>query len=360
MAGNARSTPPAEHPRRTGVSDRDCYKILGVPRSATDDEIKTAYRRLAMRLHPDRNDGDSQAEDKFKRVKNAYETLSNRSARARHDAGGEPRRESDNRFFDDMFEDVWKDLKGDKNTEGHPAKQKLVANISITLNEAVLGSARTIKAYWIRTCEPCSGTGRRREPGDEECEKCAGTGKRRYKQGMFSIEHLCEECAGAGSRYAKICKECSGEGNTRATRTLRIEVPAGTHDGTQLRMVDQVGTNATGAQVSVNVTVLPHEVFTRKGSDLLREVKITMPEAMLGGEIKVRTLERTVKVKVPQGTQNAVNLKLTGMGVNTGNEETPGDMICTIKIVTPNQLDDEQRKIVEQLAQTMRNNEKPR
>ncbi len=353
------------------TTKRDYYEVLGVSRGATDDDIKKAFRRQALKYHPDRN-READASERFKEVTEAYQVLSDADRRSLYDRFGHAAFERGagasgfdfNNFSGFNIEDIFESFFGAAGTRG--ARQRvqrghdLRYDLRITLEEAVFGAEKEISLEKQVTCTRCTGNGM--EPGSQPtpCARCGGTGEiRRVQQsifGQFVNVTLCDRCNGEGSVIADPCKECQGRGAVRARQTLRVAVPAGTDDGMQLRLSGEGEPAPRGGlagHLYVVLHVQPHRYFKRQGNDLILEVPINVSQAALGAEFKVPTLDgKEMPIKVPAGTQSGRIIRLRGEGVPHLRQHGRGDIQVHLRVKIPSELTDEQKKLFRQLAET--------
>ncbi len=349
------------------MSKQDYYEALGVARNASDAEIKKAYRRMAMKYHPDRNPGDASAEEHFKAAKEAYEVLSDPQKRAAYDqfghagvdpaaagggfnGGGSP--------FSDIFEDVFGDIFGGR--AGRSARHRgadLRYDLDLSLEEAVHGTTVKIRIPSSKTCDDCDGSGARKGTSSKTCPTCGGQGQVRMQQGFFSIQQACPRCQGRGKIIAEACRTCHGNGRVEDIKTLSVKVPPGVDSGDRIRLSGEGEAGEQGGPAGdlyVQVRIKPHPIFTRDGRDLYCEVPISFATAALGGELEVPTLEGRVKLKVPEGTQTGRVFRLRGKGVRTVHDSRSGDLLCTVVVETPVHLNDEQRELLQSFDDSLR------
>lgn len=353
---------------------RDYYEVLGVDRSATTEEIRKAYRKLAFELHPDRNPSPDAAE-RFKEVKEAYEVLSDAEKRAVYDRyghvdgsgtppGGFPG------FGGFGFEDIFETFFGATSTGRRQRIQRgadLRVDIRISFEEAVFGVEKEIAIEKHVECARCGGRGL--EPGTEpvRCTRCNGTGEiRRAHQsvfGQFVNVSLCDRCQGEGQVISDPCRECRGQGRVRATRTLRVTIPAGVDDGTQIRLSGE-GEPAPRGGVPGNLYVVvhvePHRFLRRQGDDLLLELPINVAQAALGDDVEIPTLDGPRSVHIPAGTQDGRVIRLRGLGVPHLREPGRGDLLVRLRVMVPTELTKEQRELFKKLAATFEKGNTPR
>ncbi len=352
------------------MSKRDYYEVLGVTRTATEVELKSAYRKLAMKCHPDRNPGDKAAEDQFKEAAEAYGVLADAEKRSLYDrfghkgvssaAGGGPGFDPSvfNEFGD--FADVlgnmfgFGDLFGGGRRRGGPQRgADLRYDLEISFEESATGSETSVQIPRQETCEACTGTGAAPGSTPTACGMCRGQGQVRRQQGFFTIATTCPQCRGAGKTISKPCPTCEGAGRVTKERKITVKIPAGIATGQQLRLQGEgeggVGGGPPG-HLYVVVHVQEHEFFRRDGVNLFCEVPVNFTTVALGGEIQVPTLDGSENVKVPEGTQTGTTLRLRGKGMPDVNGRGRGDLFATVQVQTPRKLTREQRHLMEQLA----------
>ncbi len=350
------------------MAKRDYYEVLGVSRSATADEIKKAYRRLAMKHHPDRNTGDESAEAKFKEAKEAYEVLSDADKRAAYDrfghdavrgaaggAGGGFGPEG----FSDIFGDVFGDIFGGGRQRGSQVFRgaDLGYELRLDLEKAVSGDSVTIDVPTQVSCDTCDGSGARKGTEPVKCQTCGGVGQVRMQQGFFSIQQTCPACKGAGTTIADPCESCHGRGRVRKTKTLSVKVPAGVDDGDRIRLSGEGEAGRNGGppgDLYVEIRIKPHKLFERDGADLSCDVPISIATATLGGEVELPTLEGHVSLKIPAGTQSGKVFRLRGKGVTTVRDHRKGDLFARVNVETPVHLTAEQRELLEKFEDSLR------
>ena len=351
------------------MSKSDYYELLGVAKNASEAEIKKAYRRVAMKLHPDRNPDDKAAEEKFKEAKEAYEILSDSQKRAAYDqfghagvdpsygAGrGQPGAGSGN--FSDIFGDVFGDIFGGGRQQGRQAYRgaDLRYNLSLSLEEVVRGTTVKIKVPTLVGCNTCSGSGARKGSTPEQCTTCGGIGQVRMQQGFFSVQQTCPNCRGEGSTISDPCPDCRGKGRNEEHKTLSVKVPAGVDNGDRIRLSGEGEAGEKGGPAGdlyVQIRVKEHPIFTRDESDLFCEVPISFVTAVLGGELAVPTLDGRVMLKIPGETQSGRSFRLRGKGVKPVRGGAVGDLICRVVIETPVKLKDEQKQILRDFEVSM-------
>ena len=347
------------------MSKRDYYEVLGVSRSADDGEIKSAYRKLALQHHPDRNPGDKNAEEHFKEAAEAYAILADADKRHRYDqfghagvTGASGRPDLDPSIFTD-FGDIFGfgDLFGGRRRRGGPARgADLRYDLSIPFSEASAGAETTLQIPRLELCDRCDGT--KSEPGSrsQTCPQCQGHGQVRYQQGFLTVARTCGQCRGTGTVLTNPCTQCRGQGRVEQTRTLTVKIPAGIATGQRLRIQGEgehgVGGGPTG-DLYVVIAVEDHPFFQRDGDDLWCEVLVTFPTLALGGTIKVPTLDDHQALNIPKGTQPESKFKLRGKGMPRLSDRGHGDLYVSVQVEVPAKLSPEQEELVEKLDQTM-------
>ncbi len=349
------------------MSKRDYYEVLGVSKGSDEKEIKKAYRRVAMKYHPDRNPDDADAEDKFKEASEAYEILSDSEKRAAYDqfghAGVDPQMGGGGGFsgnFSDIFGDVFGDIfgggGGGRQRGGPQRGSDLRYTLEISLEDAVKGTTVKIKVPTLQTCEPCDGSGAKPGSSPSTCGTCGGAGQVRMQQGFFQVQQTCPACRGKGRVISDPCTSCRGAGRIEETKTLSVKVPAGVDTGDRIRLSGEGEAGPEGGppgDLYVQMSVKSHPIFERDGKHLYCEVPITVPDAALGGELEVPTLDGRVKLKIPAGTQTGKLFRLRGKGVKPVRGGTEGDLMCRVEIETPVNLSKRQKELMEELQETM-------
>jgi molecular chaperone DnaJ len=349
------------------MAKRDYYEVLGVSRTASADEIKKAYRRLAMKHHPDRNKDDETAEAKFKEAKQAYEVLSDADKRATYDRFGHDAVSGgpggmggySAEGFGDIFGDVFGDIFGGGRQRGSQVFRgaDLGYELRLDLEKAVSGDSVTIDVPTQVTCDSCSGSGAKKGSDPVKCSTCGGAGQVRMQQGFFSIQQTCPNCKGAGTTISDPCSACHGRGRVHKTKTLSVKVPAGVDNGDRIRLSGEGEAGRNGGppgDLYVEIRVKPHKIFTRDGSNLACEVPISVATAALGGEVELPTLDGNVALKVPAGTQSGKVLRLRGNGVATVRDPRIGDLFAKVAVETPVNLTAEQRDLLSQFEESIR------
>jgi molecular chaperone DnaJ len=343
------------------MGKRDYYEILGISRSATEAEIKRAYRTMAVKFHPDKNPDDPHAEEKFKECAEAYAVLSDGQKRAAYDRFGHQAAAAGG--FDPgftNFEDIF-DLFGFGDMFGSRASRRstihrgadLRYDLEITLEDAATGKDEKLRIPRLETCDACKGSGAEEGTTPENCISCGGSGQTRYQQGFFSVMRTCPNCAGKGQIIRNPCKECRGQGRIEKEKSLEIKIPAGVETGSRLRVTGEGEAGVNGGppgDLFVVLHVKEHEIFERQGANLYSAVPITFAQAALGAEIKVRTLDGEEELKVPAGTQTGTVFRIKSQGMPALGGRGKGDLFVAVTLITPKTLTKEQRKLLEQLA----------
>ncbi len=349
------------------MSKRDYYDVLGVTKNASEAEIKKAYRRLAMKYHPDRNTGDkgAAAEKNFKAVKEAYEILSDAQKRSAYDqfghAGVDPSMgpgHAGSGDFSDIFGEVFGDIFGGGRGGGSKVNRgdDLGYNLELSLEDAVAGKTVKIKVPTKVTCKTCGGSGAKPGSQPTTCGTCGGTGQVRMQQGFFSVQQTCPSCHGKGFTINDPCKACHGRGWVQETKTLSVKVPPGVDTGDRIRLAGEGEAGANGGSpgdLYVQVSVKPHPIFTREDSHLYCEMPICFTTAALGGETEVPTLGGQIKLKIPEGTQTGKMFRIRGKGVRPVRGGPQGDLLCKVVVETPVKLTAKQRRLIEDLDQLL-------
>jgi molecular chaperone DnaJ len=355
------------------VSKRDYYEILGVTRSATEIEIKSAYRKLAMKHHPDRNPGDKAAEEKFKEAAEAYAVIADSEKRALYDRFGHAGVASaagagggfDPTVFTG-FEDIlgglgdifgFGDIFGGGRRRGGPQRgADLRYDLEITFEEAARGTETSIQIPRQENCETCHGSGAAPGSVPQTCSQCRGQGQVRFQQGFFTVARTCPQCRGAGKMITKPCATCHGAGRITREKKLTVKIPAGIATGQQLRLQGEGESGMLGGPAGhlyVVVQVQEHDFFRRDGINLFCEVPVNFTTVALGGEVQVPTLDGAESVKVPEGTQTGTTLRLRGKGMPDVNGRGRGDLFATVQVQTPRKLTKDQRRLIEELAKAL-------
>lgn len=349
------------------MSKRDYYEVLGVARNASEADLKKAFRRLAMKYHPDRNTADSGAEAKFKEAKLAYDVLSDPKKRSAYDQFGHAGVESgpsgpgDFGFggagsFQDIFGDVFGDIFGGRGGRRSGRGSDLRYDLSLTLEEAVAGKDVKIRIPILVDCQFCGGTGAKPGTKPKTCPTCHGNGQVRMQQGFFSIQQTCPQCRGAGQIVEEPCPHCRGRGRLQEEKTLSVKVPPGVDTGDRIRLAGEGERGEHGGapgDLYVQVQVKEHPIFTREDSHLYCEVPIGFVIAALGGEMEVPTLDGKVSLKIPPGTQTGKMFRIRGKGVKPVRGGVVGDLICRVVVETPVNLTERQKELLGEFDRCM-------
>ncbi len=341
------------------MSKRDFYEVLGVAKDASAEDIKKAYRKLAMKHHPDRNPDDKSAEEKFKEVQAAYEILSDEQKRAAYDrlghAGVDPSMGAGGGAgpsFNDIFGDVFGDIFGGGGGRARSAAQRgadLRYTLEIELEDAVRGSKVQIKVPKLEACGTCAGSGAKKGSTPVVCTTCKGHGQVRMQQGFFTLQQTCPACRGTGKTIKDPCPDCRGQGRVQKSKTLSVTIPAGVDSGDRIRLAGEGEAGPMGGppgDLYVQVSVNAHEFFTREGNDLLCEVPISFVDAALGGELEVPTMDGRVKLKIPAESQTGKLFRVRGKGVPNVRGAGQGDLICRVVVETPVSLNGKQKELL--------------
>jgi len=349
------------------MAKRDYYEILGVPKNASEEEIKKAYRKLAMKHHPDRNQGDSAAvaEAKFKEAKEAYEMLSDGQKRAAYDQYGHAGVDPNMRGhggpgaegfggFAEAFGDIFGDMFGQRGRGGRQVYRgaDLSYAMEITLEDAARGKDAQIRIPTWESCTVCSGTGAKPGTQAKTCHTCSGSGSVQMRQGFFSVQQTCPQCRGSGKIIPEPCHACHGQGKVKKQKTLEVKIPAGIDDGMRIRSTGngEPGTNGGPAgDLYIEIRLQKHDIFERDGDDIHCSVPISFVTATLGGEIDVPTLSGKVSIDIPEGTQTGKQFRLRGKGIKGVRASYPGDLYCHVNVETPIKLTEHQRKLLREL-----------
>lgn len=351
------------------MAKKDYYEVLGLKKGASENDIKRAYKRLASKHHPDKNQGSKEAEEKFKEINEAYEVLGDDQKRAAYDQYGHAVFEQGGGAggfgggfggadFGDMFGDIFGDIFGG----GGRGRQRVVRgedlryDLEITLEEAVQGTTKDIQINTLAHCDSCGGSGAEKGSKVETCPHCHGSGRIRRQQGFFVSESICPTCHGSGKKIEKTCRSCHGEGRVHKKENLSVKIPAGVDTGNQLRLAGKGAAGENGAPAGdlyVVIHVREHNIFERDGNNLYCEVPISFTTAALGGEIEVPTLDGRVKLKIPAETQTGKLFRMRGKGVASTRSGYAGDLICRIVVETPVNLTSEQKELLQKLEESL-------
>ena len=355
------------------MAKKDYYDTLGVPKNASDEDIKKAYRKLAMKHHPDRNQGDSAkaAEEKFKEAKEAYEMLSDDQKRAAYDQYGHAGVDPNMRGaaggegfggFAEAFGDIFGGVFGEQQRRSQAGRQvfrggDLSYAMEVTLEEAAAGKEAQIRVPSWDDCTTCKGSGAKPGTKVATCTTCHGHGQVQMRQGFFSVQQTCPQCKGTGKLIPEPCVACHGVGKTKNNKTLEVKIPAGIDDGMRIRSTGngEPGTNGgPPGDLYIEIRVKKHDIFERDGDDLHCAVPISFTTAALGGEIEVPTLAGKAAIDIPEGTQAAKQFRLRGKGIKGVRSSYPGDLYCHITVETPVKLTEHQRKLLKEFEESLK------
>ncbi|MDY0189121.1 MAG: molecular chaperone DnaJ [Desulfuromonas sp.] len=344
----------------------DYYEVLCISRSASDAEIKKAYRQLAIKYHPDKNPGDKEAEEQFKLLTEAYAVLSDAQKRAAYDQFGHAGVDGSGGYssggfggspFEDIFGDIFGDIfSGGGGRRGRSRGQRgddLRYNLEVSFEEAAFGTEKTVKLPRHHSCEACGGSGAKAGTSPTTCPTCKGAGQVRYQQGFFQMTRPCPDCGGSGTHIDSPCPECHGTGRIKDKRNLAIKIPAGVETGIRLKLSGEgeSGTNGGPAgDLYVVITVAEHPIFSREGRNVICDMPVSFTQAALGCELEVPTLEGRVKLKIPHGTQSGRVMKLAGKGIVDLQGRRRGDQMVVVKVETPTDLTARQKELLEEFA----------
>ena len=346
--------------------ERDYYQVLGVPKNADQGELKKAYRKLAMKYHPDRNP-DASAEERFKEAKKAYDVLSNSEKRSAYDRFGHAgvngsaggfRSSGGGGDFGDVFGDFFNEM---FTGGGRPGRQAYRGGdveypLTLDLEEAASGVSKDFHVMLPETCEACDGSGAKAGVGLEACGACGGSGQLRMQQGFFSIQQTCPTCGGRGKVVKEACPKCDGEGRVRRKKNLTVKIPAGVDTGNHIRLSGEGEAGLGGGpngDLFVLINIRKHSLFNRDGCDLLLKVPVPITDAALGGAVEVPTLDRRVDLKIPPGTQNGKSFRMRGKGIRDVKGRGKGDLICQVFVETPVNLTAKQKELLREFDGTM-------
>jgi molecular chaperone DnaJ len=349
------------------ADQRDYYEILGVSKNADEAELKKAYRRLAMKYHPDRNEGDAKAEEKFKEAKEAHDVLSDDQKRAAYDqfghagvsnsaAGGGAQAGAG---FGDIFDSVFGDIFGGGGGRGGNRVHRgadLRYNLELSLEDAVAGTTVKIRVPKMVECTSCKGSGAKKGSKPITCSTCGGHGQVRMQQGFFSVQQACPQCRGQGKIISDPCGPCHGQGRVRDSKTISVKVPEGVDNGDRIRLSGEGEAgenNGPGGDLYVHISVKDHDIFVRDGTDLYCDVPISFSSVALGGELEVPTLDGKVKLKIPAETQSGKLFRLKSKGVRSVRSSSKGDLLCRVIVETPVKLNSTQKDLLQQFEESM-------
>ncbi len=351
------------------MSKRDYYEVLGVSKSASEKDIKKAYKRLAMKYHPDRTQGDKGKEEMFKEIQEAHEVLTDERKRAAYDqyghAGVDPNRgggHAGGADFGDIFGDVFGDIFGGGRRGGGQSRARqgsdLRYNLELSLEEAVRGKSVEIRIPTLVGCDVCDGSGAKKGSKPTTCPTCHGNGQVQMRQGFFAVQQTCPTCSGRGKIISDPCNACHGQGRKEKTKTLSVKIPAGVDTGDRIRLAGEGEAGEMGAPAGdlyVQVHVREHDIFARDGNNLYCEVPISFTRAAIGGDVEVPTLDGKVKLKISPETQTGKMYRLRGKGVKSVRSGAMGDLMCKVVVETPVNLTSRQKELLEELEESMTN-----
>jgi molecular chaperone DnaJ len=353
------------------MAKRDYYEVLGVEKGATGAEIKKAFRRIAMKFHPDRNSDDKNSDEKFKEAQEAYEVLGDEEKKSAYDRFGHAGVDGNSgggggggAGFSDVFGDVFGDIFGGGGGRGRagPARgSDLRYDLQLDLEDAVKGKTVQIDVPTMSHCDPCDGSGARKGSSPVTCTTCGGAGQVRMSQGFFSVQQACPQCRGRGQMISDPCGDCHGQGVVEERKTLSVKIPAGVDTGDRIRLAGKGEAGPQGGPAGdlyVQMHVRDHSIFVREDANLHCEVPISFAQAALGGEIEVPTLSGKVKLKIPAETQSSKLFRLRGKGVAPVRGGATGDLLCRVVLETPVNLSAEQRSLLEAFDKSLAGNSK--
>ena len=351
------------------MSEQDLYQTLGIEKNSSDADIKKAYRKLAMKYHPDRNPDDSAAEQKFKSIQKAYAVLSDKQKRATYDqfghagvnpqggmGGGFNTGDAFNDIFGDVFGDIFGGGRGQARRSSAQRGSDLRYQVNLTLEQAVFGDKINVEIPSYNQCDSCTGSGAKEGTSATRCIKCDGRGAVRVQQGFFTLQQTCPECRGSGETIKDPCTICSGSGRKRTNRTIAIKIPAGVDNADRIRLSGEGEAGIKGGpsgDLYVDVTIKKHDIFEREGNHLICTIPISFGKAVLGGTVEVPTIDGAVNLSIPSETQSGKTFRLKGKGIKSYRENYFGDLYCTVQVETPVSLTDEQKEILRQFDRSV-------
>ena len=351
------------------MSEQDLYQTLGIEKNSSDADIKKAYRKLAMKYHPDRNPDDSAAEQKFKSIQKAYAVLSDKQKRAAYDqfghagvnpqggmGGGFNTGDAFNDIFGDVFGDIFGGGRGQARRSSAQRGSDLRYQVNLTLEQAVFGDKINVEIPSYNQCDSCTGSGAKEGTSATRCIKCDGRGAVRVQQGFFTLQQTCPECRGSGETIKDPCTICSGSGRKRTNRTIAIKIPAGVDNADRIRLSGEGEAGIKGGpsgDLYVDVTIKKHDIFEREGNHLICTIPISFGKAVLGGTVEVPTIDGAVNLSIPSETQSGKTFRLKGKGIKSYRENFFGDLYCTVQVETPVSLTDKQKEILRQFDRSV-------
>lgn len=347
------------------ANERDYYEVLGVSRNADEAELKKAYRRLAMKYHPDRNEGDARAEEKFKEAKEAHDVLSDAQKRAAYDQFGHAGVSNSaaagaaGAGFGDIFDSVFGDIFGGGGRGSNRVHRgaDLRYNLELSLENAVAGTTVKIRIPKMIECKSCQGSGARKGSAPVTCPTCAGQGQVRMQQGFFSVQQACPQCRGQGKIISNPCGPCRGQGRVRDSKTISVKVPEGVDNGDRIRLSGEGEAgenNGPAGDLYAHISVKEHPIFVRDGTDIYCDVPISFAAVTLGGELEVPTLDGKVKLKIPAETQSGKLFRLRSKGVRSVRSSSKGDLLCRVIVETPVKLNSKQKELLQEFEESMK------
>jgi molecular chaperone DnaJ len=361
----------------TTVSKADYYEVLGVARDCSDQELKSAYRKQALKYHPDRNPGDRAAEEKFKEASEAYQVLSDADKRAVYDRYGHAGVNGGGGFgggspfaggvdigdiFGDLFGEMFNMGGGSQRASRQQRGDDLRFDLTIDFEDAIFGTETEVKLRRLEVCSTCGGRGSASSRGPATCSHCGGRGQIRFQQGFFSVARTCAACSGTGQVITDPCSACRGEGRSAAEVKLRVKVPPGVEEGTRIRYGGEGDAGRAGGpkgDLYVVLSIRPHDFFERHGYDLHCVIPISFPQATLGDEFEIAGIDGPVNVKIPEGTQSGREIRIRGRGVPHLNAKGTGDLVVRVIVQIPRKLSRAQRELVQKLGESMTVENKP-
>ena len=351
------------------MSEQDLYQTLGIEKNSSDADIKKAYRKLAMKYHPDRNPDDSAAEQKFKSIQKAYAVLSDKQKRAAYDqfghagvnpqggmGGGFNTGDAFNDIFGDVFGDIFGGGRGQARRSSAQRGSDLRYQVNLTLEQAVFGDKINVEIPSYNQCDSCTGSGAKEGTSATRCIKCDGRGAVRVQQGFFTLQQTCPECRGSGETIKDPCTICSGSGRKRTNRTIAIKIPAGVDNADRIRLSGEGEAGIKGGpsgDLYVDVTIKKHDIFEREGNHLICTIPISFGKAVLGGTLEVPTIDGAVNLSIPSETQSGKTFRLKGKGIKSYRENFFGDLYCTVQVETPVSLTEKQKEILRQFDRSV-------
>lgn len=340
------------------MAKEDYYRVLGVERGASKDEIKKAFRKLAMKCHPDRNPGDREAERRFKELNEAYEVLQDEQKRSAYDRFGHAAFEQGGAAGAGGFADIFEEMFGEFMTGGRRGGRAagrgsdLRFDLQIALDEAFRGKKQAVDIPTVAGCDACKGTGSAGGAAPESCSTCRGTGRIRSQSGFFTVERTCPTCGGTAQVIKDPCRVCGGSGRVRKQKTLQVTIPAGVEDGTRIRLAGEGEAGLRGGPAGdlyIFVSVAPHRIFQRDGANIYCRMPIPMTTASLGGSVEVPTIDgQRARIAIPAGTQSGEQFRLRGKGMSVLRSQARGDMFVEAFVETPVRLSEKQRRLLEE------------